>query len=301
MPLSRREFLAASVVAGTAAACGFFDDDGPKKIDYGDAPSQFGELFVPSGDPRGTIVLVHGGSWEEDTDLSLVRPMARDLHREGYVVWNVEYRRVGEQGGGWPGTFEDVGAAIDHLGPSADDQPVDLDQVIVVGHSAGGTLALWAAGRDGDVTPTGYLSLAGFTDLERCARTRRLAAACNAAHGRDAAEVGRRYQEASPLRRLPTGRRQALVHGEDDDIVPISQSVDYAAAAEAAGDSVNLVRVADAGHFQLIDIKHPAYGDVLTARSDASAVSPAQARAGLISTGEDPLTRARARRRCPRT
>lgn len=265
MPLSRREFLAASVVAGTAAACGFFGDDGPKKISYGDARSQFGELFVPSGDPRGTIVLVHGGSWEEDTDLTLVRPMARDLHREGYVVWNVEYRRVGEQGGGWPGTFEDIGAAIDKVADLAADHPADPDRTIVVGHSAGGTLALWAAGRDGDVTPTGYLSLAGLTDLEHCDELAELGPACNRLMGGAPAEVGRRYQDASPLRRLPTGRRQALVHGEDDIVVPIEQSVAYAEAAEAAGDSVNLVRVANAGHFQLIDVKHPAYGDVLTA------------------------------------
>jgi acetyl esterase/lipase len=266
VPLSRRDFLAASLVAGTAAACGFFGDDGPERVEYGNAPSQFGELFVPSDDPRGTIVLVHGGSWRTDTNLSLVRPVARDLSREGYVVWNVEYRRVGEPGGGWPGTFEDVGTAIDHLGALSGDHPVDPDRVVVVGHSAGGTLALWAARRQGEVTPTGYLSLAGITDLEACVQQEpELAGACTSLLGGFPADVGRRYREASPIRRLPTGHRLALVHGEADDVVPISQSVDYAAAAQAAGDAASLVRVPDAGHFQLIDIKHPAYGDVLTA------------------------------------
>jgi acetyl esterase/lipase len=263
--LTRREFLAASLVAGTAAACGFFDDDGPRRIDYGDAPSQFGEIYVPSGDPRGTVVLVHGGEWADDTDLTLLRPVARDLQREGYVVWNVEYRRVGEAGGGWPGTFEDVGAAIDHVDTLADDHPVDTDRVVVVGHSAGGTLALWAAGREGSVQPRGFLSLAGFTDLEACVREDLLAGACSRLLGGNPAEVTDRYREASPLRRLPTGKRQALVHGQDDDIVPVRQSVDYAAAAEASGDRVDLVTVRNAGHFQLIDVKHPAYGDVLTA------------------------------------
>ncbi len=265
MTLDRREFLVASLVAGTAAACGFFGDDGPKKIEYGDAPSQFGELFVPGGDdPRGTIVLVHGGAWKDDEDLSIVRPVARDLSREGYLVWNVEYRRVGEDGGGWPGTFEDVGAAIDHLASLAEDEPVDLEQVVVVGHSAGGTLALWAAGREGQVTPRGYLSLAGFTDMEACVRENLLAGACSAVLGGTPSEVADHYVDASPLRRLPTGRRQALVHGVDDDIVPVRQSVDYAAAAEAVGDPVAIVEVPDAGHFQLIDIQHPAYGEVLT-------------------------------------
>jgi acetyl esterase/lipase len=263
--LDRRQFIVAGLVTGTAAACGLFGDDGPKKVHYGDAPSQFGELYVPGdSEPRGTIVLVHGGAWKDDEDLSLVRPVARDLKREGYLVWNIEYRRVGEDGGGWPGTFEDVGAAIDHLSSIADDEPVDLDQVIVVGHSAGGTLALWAAGREGEVTPRGYLSLAGFTDLESCVRDDLLAGACSNVLGGTPSEVPDRYVQASPLRRLPTGRRQSLVHGDDDDIVPVQQSIDYADAARAAGDPVELVRVPNAGHFQLIDIQHPAYGEVLT-------------------------------------
>jgi dipeptidyl aminopeptidase/acylaminoacyl peptidase len=179
-------------------------------------------------------------------------------------VWNIEYRRVGEEGGGWPGTFEDVGAAIDHLEVLAEEEPIDLDRVVVVGHSAGGTLALWAAGREGTVSPRGYLSLAGFTDMEACVREELLAGACSAVLGGTPSEVSDRYVDASPLRRLPTGKAQSLVHGVDDDIVPVRQSVDYAAAARAAGDPVNVVEVPDAGHFQLIDIQHPAYNEVLT-------------------------------------
>ena len=268
MPLSRRDLLrsglAVVVVAGTATACGLFEDDGPEVIDYGDAESQFGELFLPSGDPRATIVLVHGGSWQDDTDLGLVRPMARDLAREGYAVWNVEYRRVGEDGGGWPGTFEDVGAAVDHVAVMAAEHPVDPERVIVVGHSAGGTLALWAGGRPDGVRPLGVVSLAGFTDLEACVQEDLLAGACSRVLGGTPAEVPDRYLQASPLQRLPIDVAQVLVHGADDEIVPVRQSVQYAAAAEAAGDRASAVTVPDAGHFQLIDVKHPAYGDVLT-------------------------------------
>jgi acetyl esterase/lipase len=262
--LSRREFLAASIITGTAAACGFFGDDGPERIAYGDAPSQFGELY-PRDDPRGTIVLVHGGSWEQDTNLEIVRPMARDLHREGYSVWSIEYRRVGERGGGWPGTYEDVGAAIDHLATIAEDHPVTPDRAIVVGHSAGGTLALWAASRGGDVDPSGYLSLAGIADLEACLQEPVLAPACTRLLGGTPDEVGDRYADASPIELLPTGKALSLIHGEDDEVVPVSQSVDYARAAQQAGDQADLVRVPRAGHFQLIDIHHPAYGEVLTA------------------------------------
>lgn len=267
MTFSRRDFLRISVaagIAGTAAACGFFADDGPERIDYGDSGSQFGDLYVPSGDPRGTVVLLHGGAWEAEEDLSIVRPVAQDLRREGYVVWNVEYRRVGQPGGGWPGTFDDVGAAIDHLTVVAEDHPVDLDRVVVVGHSAGGTLALWAAGREGSVQPRGYLSLAGFADLEACVEEGLLAGACSNVLGGTPAEVPDRYREASPAARLPTGRRQSLVHGIDDEIVPVRQSQDYAALAQVAGDPAQVVTVPNAGHFQLIDIQHPAYGEVLT-------------------------------------
>jgi acetyl esterase/lipase len=264
---SRREFLRVGVAAGivgTAAACGFFDDDGPDRIDYGQAGSQFGDLYVPSGDARGTVVLLHGGAWETEEDLSIVKPVAEDLRREGYVVWNVEYRRVGESGGGWPGTFDDVAAAIDHLAVLAEDRPVDLERVVIVGHSAGGTLALWAAGRDGSVRPRGFLSLAGLTDLASCVEEDLLVGACARVLGGTPAEVPDRYREASPAARLPTGRRQRLVHGIDDDIVPVRQSQDYVALAQAAGDPAEVVTVPNAGHFQLIDIQHPAYGEVLT-------------------------------------
>jgi len=266
--LSRRDFLrigAATGIAGTAAACGFFDDeDGPERIDYGDSGSQFGDLYVPSGEPRGTVLLLHGGAWAAEEDLTIIRPVAQDLRREGYLVWNVEYRRVGLAGGGWPGTFDDVGAAIDHLATVAEDHPVDLDRVVVVGHSAGGTLALWAAGREGSVRPRGFLSLAGFTDLEACVEEGLLAGACVNVLGGTPSEVPARYRQASPAARLPTGQRQRLVHGIDDDIVPVRQSQDYTALAQAAGDPAEVVTVPDAGHFQLIDIQHPAYGEVLT-------------------------------------
>ncbi len=268
MTFSRRDFLRVGVAAGvvgTAAACGLLDDEnGPERLDYGDAGSQFGDLYVPSGDPRATIVLIHGGAWEADEDLDIVKPVAQDLRREGYMVWNLEYRRVGQPGGGWPGTFDDIGAAIDHLEVVAEDHPVDLGRVVVVGHSAGGTLALWAAGRDGAVQPSGFLSLAGFTDLEACVEEGLLAGACSNVLGGTPAEVPDRYREASPAARLPTGHRQSLVHGIDDDVVPVRQSQDYTALAQAAGDAAAIVTVPNAGHFQLIDIQHPAYGEVLT-------------------------------------
>ncbi len=109
---------------------------------YGPHPAQFGELTRPEGTSRGTVVVIHGGFWRARYDLSLGRPLAADLAARGYTAWNLEYRRVGN-GGGWPATFADVAAGIDLLA----DLDVDTCAVVAIGHSAGGHLAAWAAGR----------------------------------------------------------------------------------------------------------------------------------------------------------
>ncbi len=109
---------------------------------YGADPSQFGELSRPDGAARGTVVLLHGGFWRARHDLSPMRPLAADLAARGYAAWNLEYRRV-PAGGGWPGTFEDIAAGVDLLAGL----PVSTDQAIAIGHSAGGHLGVWAAGR----------------------------------------------------------------------------------------------------------------------------------------------------------
>src|SRR5579859_5548688 len=109
---------------------------------YGAHPAQFGELWLPGGPPLGAVVIIHGGFWRARYDLSLGRPLAADLTARGYATWNLEYRRVAA-GGGWPATFGDVAAGIDLLATL----PVDTSRVVAVGHSAGGHLATWAAGR----------------------------------------------------------------------------------------------------------------------------------------------------------
>lgn len=145
-----------------------------RTIAYGSEPSQVGELYLPEGDgPFPVVVLVHGGWWTAMFDRRQVVPLAEDLVSRGFAVWNVEYRRIGEPGGGWPGTFEDMAAAVDavaHLDPA-----VDTGRVLVVGHSAGGHLAAWVAHRSAQpdglpgahpkVEPIGVVSLAGVLDL----------------------------------------------------------------------------------------------------------------------------------------
>ncbi|MCC2660799.1 MAG: alpha/beta hydrolase, partial [Arthrobacter sp.] len=130
-----------------------------QKYQYGDHPSQWGELFLPETPPasssrngrrppaRGVVVVIHGGYWRSQYGAELGEPLAKDLAAHGMPAWNLEYRRAGN-GGGWPHTFEDVLAGIDRLRGVADEHGLDLTRVVALGHSAGGHLAVWAAGRD---------------------------------------------------------------------------------------------------------------------------------------------------------
>ncbi|PKV95013.1 prolyl oligopeptidase family protein [Amycolatopsis echigonensis] len=201
---------------------------------YGTEPSQFVELHgTPGG--RGTAILLHGGWWRARHDLHQLDPMAADLVAAGWYVANVEYRRIDGDTGGWPQTLDDVRAAI-----AAVERPAALPTV-AIGHSAGGHLALLAGG-----ALSGVVALAPITDVPR-ARTEELGegAAGLFLTGDDPA--------ASPVRQLPIGCPQLVVHGDADVRVPVAHSRDYVAAAKAAGDDVDYVELPGVDHFRLID------------------------------------------------
>ena len=206
------------------------------------------------------VVLLHGGFWRDGWDRTLMTPLAHDLAARGFLAWNVEYRRVGQDGGGWPGTLADVAAAVDAL---ADVPEADVGRVVAVGHSAGGHLALWLAARDRlpDRCPGRRRRASAYDSPSRspgsqiwCAELRRASVAGRAT--RCSAARRRRCRSATPSRRLPpcsrSERAQLLVHGLRDDVVPPSQSSDYAAAARAAGDDVELLELPEADHFDVI-------------------------------------------------
>jgi acetyl esterase/lipase len=255
----------------------------PRQIAYGDHPDQVGNLHLPAaGDgPGPAVVLVHGGFWKWGWDRTLMTPLARGLASRGCAAWNIEYRRVGQEGGGWPGTLADAAAALDAL---ADLDEVDAARVVTVGHSAGGHLALWLAGRHRipagqpgagpRVRPRGAVSQAGVADLVRGAEERLGGGACQALLGGEPAEVPERYAVASPTALLPLGVPQLLVHGLLDANVPPSQSRDYAEAARAAGDEVELVELAAADHFDVIEAADPAWGTVIAWLGRFSARAP---------------------------
>lgn len=188
-------------------------------------------------------------------------PLAVDLARRGIAAWNVEYRRVGQDGGGWPGTLEDVAAAVDHLATLDD---VDPARVVTCGHSAGGQLALWAAARHRlpagapgsslRVRPLAAIAQAAVCDLERAWRDDLGGGAVSGLIG-PFDDVPDRYATASPAALAPLGVAQLLVHGAADDVVPVSQSRDHAARDPDA----ELVEAIDADHFDVIDVDHPAW------------------------------------------
>jgi acetyl esterase/lipase len=246
---------------------------------YGPHRSQRADLHLPKGSaagPHRVIVLIHGGSWMDRYGRVVMRGLAGDLVRHGWAVWNIEYRRVGG-GGGWPHTFADVAAAIDHL--RALPVPLDLDRgVIVVGHSAGGHLALWAAGRE-HVAPgaPGHLdgqppvrierviAQAGVCDLAG-AYSRWHGGAAKALMGGSPEALPERYAAGDPMRLLPLSMPALLVHGTLDETVSVELARNYERAAAAAGGQVELAEIAgEAGrHRAHIDPRGEAWGTVTT-------------------------------------
>ncbi|NUT50702.1 MAG: prolyl oligopeptidase family serine peptidase [Saccharothrix sp.] len=204
------------------------------RIAYGPHPSQFGEYSSPGGESFPTVVVIHGGFWHQRYGLELGRPLAADLVAHGVAAYNIEYRRV-TGGGGWPGTGDDVLAAIDALDPA-------LGPVVTLGHSAGGHLAVWAAARHPRVV--GAVAQAGVLDFLQHPRITRRAAELL---GGTPDEVPDLYADASPAARLPIPKPMVLVHGTDDEDVPFEQSEAFARASGA-----ELVALPATDHMSLI-------------------------------------------------
>lgn len=242
--MDRRQVLSLMVLAGLAA-CAPSNEKGRsvETIAYGDDPSQFAELTRAQGSSKGVVVVIHGGFWKSVYDLSLGRPLAASLARNGWDAYNLEYRRVGN-GGGWPNTFDDVSAGIDAL---AGIDGLDTSTVITLGHSAGGHLAVLAAGRAAPTVPvTAAVSQAGVLDLAAASEENLGASAVKAFMGGDA------FAQADPMNQIPLSVPVTCIHGIDDDIVPISQSIGYVERANQAGGNADLIRV-EGDHFVVID------------------------------------------------
>jgi acetyl esterase/lipase len=236
------------------------------RVLYESEPFQFGELRLPTGrhGPLPVVVVIHGGFWRSRYSLALMNPVAAALTSAGVATWNIEYRRIGDSGGGWPGTFQDVAQAVDYLHELAGEYHLDLTRVIALGHSAGGHLALWIAGRSriaggsplAEASPLpvhGVVSLAGVTDLGRACELGLSGGIVRELMGGDPDQVPDRFAAGSPSQLLPIGIPQILVHGDRDSDVPFELSHHYHSEAAAMGDDARLVTLPGAGHFELID------------------------------------------------
>jgi len=241
---------------------------------YGSDPQQFGELRLPAGAaPHPVVVVIHGGYWRAAYDLKHIGHLCVTLTGAGVATWSLEYRRLGQNGGGWPGTFTDVAAGIDYLRTVAPQYGMDLSRVVVIGHSAGGQLALWAGGRGripaGAALYTaqplpvrGVVGLAAVADLRQGWALGLSNGVVGDLLGGSPTEVPTRYATGSPRDLLPLGLPQRLIHGTADPIVPFTISEGYTQATHAAGDDARLLPLADLGHFELIDPRSAAWPTV---------------------------------------
>jgi acetyl esterase/lipase len=288
--LSRRELLAAvagTLGAGVLSGCTGARTASPSaaassaasapaaatamtRHSYGPDPSQFGDLYLPTGTSnKGVTVVLHGGFWLAEYDLSLGAPLAADLAARGYASLNLEYRRVGD-GGGWPTTLQDVADGIDLLASLN----VDTSHVVAIGHSAGGQLAAWAAGRSRlpvsapgrkpKVAVTAVVSQAGVLDLTTAAMTGVGGNAEADFLGGTPTQVPQRYAIADPIKQVPLIAPVFCVHSRADQDVPFAQSVSYVGAARAAGAMASLTEV-EGDHFTLIDPTSAAWRTVVDA------------------------------------
>lgn len=301
MPTSLPSSLIATALLacaqGAVAAPMSLDDylalNGPMptaQIAYGPAPSQYAQLFRPEGSgPFPVVVLVHGGCWTVAFGgIKQMRNVAGALAAQGIAVWNVEYRRVDEPGGGYPGTYEDMHAAIDSLQQHAPQYQLDTSRIVAMGHSAGGQLVQWIAGRakiaaasplfhPHPLPVSEIISLGGLADLRK--ERDLIKSSC----GRDIAQLAGTpsaarpdiYSDTSAAELLPNGSRTLLITGEHDTISPPRAAHAYAARAQAAGDEAEVLILPGASHYDEVAATSPAWALVLAAIRAALALPPA--------------------------
>ena len=253
-------------------------------LSYGPLPEHLVDVRLPAatGQPAPLVVVVHGGFWKAEWDREHAAPQSSGLAAAGYVVATVEYRRVGIRGGGWPGTLDDVallGDAVPALVAGAVGERVDARRTVLVGHSAGGHLVTWSAGRHRlpadspwhrpTALPVGVVALAGVLDLGLAQSLGLGGRATDALLGGAPHEQPERYAVADPARLLPTGVPTVLVHGTRDEAVPVEVSRAFRDAAVAAGDEVTLHELSGVDHMSLVDPGSTAWPAVLAAVEEA--------------------------------
>lgn len=235
-----------------------------QRVNYGTEPSQYAELWLPAQKNAPVIAFIHGGCWLSAYDIKHSQAFATALRDQGFAVWNIEYRRAGEPGGGWPGSLNDIQAALTALGQ----QQLNLDQVSLMGHSAGGHLALLAA-QQSSVDIDTVIGLAAITDLATYASGNSgCEQGAQAFMGGSPEQLEAAYQLANPASQPEPEVATLLLHGTDDTVVPLQQ-------AKLAGATT--LEINEAGHFDMIHPGAPAWRHIITAlRQSLQSSAPSQ-------------------------
>lgn len=231
-----------------------------QRIRYGNNPLTFGDLRLPKGSgPHPLAVVIHGGCWQSEYDLEYMSHLSAALTKAGVATWTIEYRRIGDPGGGWTGTLEDVSNATDYVRSLAEKFPIDLNRVVLIGHSAGGHIALWLAARKNlpkqsslyrplPLVVRGVIGLAAISDLRAYGQG---SGSCNRSvaplmGGTD------HFALANPIELLPLKVPVRLIHGTKDPIVPVEQSSKFVVEAVRKGDDARSLPIEGAGHFDVV-------------------------------------------------
>jgi len=230
------------------------------RLAYGSDPNQFLDLRLPSGKERNRppyplVINIHGGFWRAKYNLDHAGHLCAALTAKGLATANLEYRRVGNEGGAWPGTFADLRSAYQFLLQNAQRHNLDSRRIVVIGHSAGGQLALCLAAHEPNVTRV--VSLAGVVDLQRAYQLHLSNDAVVEFLRGTPSHVPDHYREADPMELSISQARQWLIHGSADEIIPPDFSSDYVTAKQKrAGkerEDAQLLAIPGAGHFDVID------------------------------------------------
>ena len=249
--VTRRSFVSLAA-AGSLLSQDILELPPPKadaRIPYGKDPHQFGDLRMPAGrGPHAVVIFIHGGFWKNAYSLEHAGHACAALAKGGVAVWNLEYRRIGDAGGGWPGTMDDVLHGAEHIKKLAPRYRLDLDRIVAAGHSAGGHLALWLAAQIA-VNLRGVVPLAAVSDLRRAWALQLSNGIVRQLLGGTPDQVPQRYATTSPMELLPISVAQRLIHGTADNIVPFDMSERFVRKSQNA----KLIPLKGAGHFELID------------------------------------------------
>jgi acetyl esterase/lipase len=231
------------------------------RIHYGSDPNQFADIRLPKTQgPHPVVINIHGGFWRAKYDLGHAGHLCAALTAKKLATANLEYRRVGNNGGGWPGTFADIRSALRYLQQSAAQYNLDPRRMLVMGHSAGGQLALALASRESSIR--GAVSLAGVLDLQRAFELHLSNDAVVEFLGGKPAEVPDHYREADPMRlNVPKNTTQWIIHGTSDDVVPPDFSRKYVEEKKSR-ENVHLLEIEKADHFDVIDPRSGAWAKI---------------------------------------